>query len=387
VWSSGVGCGACVVVAAWAGGRYSVARTAGRDLRRDQPRRRLVVHSRRELARRLEHHAALSLDLIATASFDGYFRQLNPAFSRTLGFSIEELISRPLLEFVHPEDREPTLEAIARQAEEGREILHFQNRYLTKDGSYRWLEWTSRPDPQARELIAVARDITERKRLEALVDEHTEMLERAVRERTADLDAARLETLQRLAKAAEYRDDDTHQHTERVGSTAALIAEQLGMNGEQVTLIRLAAPLHDVGKLAVSDTILLKPGRLTTEEFRLMQEHVTAGAALLAGSSSRVLQLAEVIALTHHERWDGTSYPRRLEREQIPIAGRIVAVADVFDALTHVREQHPGRTVARRVAQSRQQRSGPARLLCKGSALNHHALLSPRRHTHLAIVA
>ena len=331
----------------------------------------------------------MSLDLIATANFDGYFTQLNPAFPRTLGFTIEELTSRPLLEFVHPDDREPTLDAIAAQAEEGREILQFQNRYLTKDGGYRWLEWTSRPDANARELIAVARDITERKRLEQLVDDHTEMLERAVRERTADLDAARLETLQRLAKAAEYRDDDTHQHTERVGSTAALIADQLGMSDEQVALIRLAAPLHDVGKLAVSDTILLKPGKLTTDEFRQMQTHVTAGAALLAGSSSKVLQLAEEIALSHHERWDGTGYPLNLSEDAIPLSGRIVAVADVFDALTHARPYKVAWPVANAVEEI-QRLSGrqfDPQVVAAFEMLNHQALLAPRRHSHLAIVA
>ena len=296
-----------------------------------------VIDSRTDLLRRLAHHNELTLDLIATASFDGYFTQLNPAFSRTLGFSNEELKSRPLLEFVHPDDIRATLEAIEQQTEQGKEVFQFQNRYLTKDGGFRWLEWTSRPDEQAKELVAVARDVTERKQLEATIAKHTELLERAVRERTSDLEAARLETLQRLALAAEYRDDETHQHTERVGSTAASLAEQLGLTDDEVALIRLAAPLHDVGKLAVPDGILLKPGKLTTDEFRKMQAHVPAGASLLAGSSSRVLQLAAEIALTHHERWDGTGYPNKLQGEAIPISGRIVAVADVFDALTHAR--------------------------------------------------
>jgi PAS domain S-box-containing protein/putative nucleotidyltransferase with HDIG domain len=300
-----------------------------------------VVRSRRILARRLAAHSELSLDLIATASFDGYFKQVNPAFTTILGYTAEELTSGPLVEFIHPDDREATLAAIAEQAEAGRAVFQFQNRYRTKDGRYRWLEWTSRPDANERELIAVARDITERKRLERLELEQKHQLEQMVFERTRDLEKARLETLQRLALAAEYRDDDTHHHTQRVGNTAALIAERLGLDGATVELFRLAAPLHDVGKIAVSDTILLKRGRLTEAEFVRMQHHTVAGAALLAGSNSDVLQLAAEIALSHHERWDGNGYPKALRGEAIQLSGRIVAVADVFDALTHERPYKP----------------------------------------------
>src|SRR5581483_5391024 len=143
--------------------------------------------------------------------------------------------------------------------------------------------------------------------------------------------------LRRLALAAEYRDDDTHHHTERVGHTAALIAELFGLPDKTVRRLRLAAPLHDVGKLAIPDHILFKPGRLTAEEFLAMQDHVRAGAKLLSGSASEVLQLAEEVALTHHEHWDGNGYPNRLSGETIPDSGRIVAIADVFDALAHPR--------------------------------------------------
>lgn len=120
-------------------------------------------------------------------------------------------------------------------------------------------------------------------------------------------------------------------------ASAAGIAERLGLDSEQVGLLREAAPLHDVGKLGISDTILLKPGKLTTEEYEVMKTHTELGARLLSGSSSPVLQMAAVIAASHHERWDGTGYPAALAGEAIPLAGRIVAVADVFDALTHDR--------------------------------------------------
>jgi len=152
-----------------------------------------------------------------------------------------------------------------------------------------------------------------------------------------ELEQARLETLQRLALAAEYRDDATHEHTERVARTASLLAERLGLCETEVSLIRQAAPLHDIGKLAVSDTLLLKPGKLTAAEFEQIKGHAAAGAAILSGSNYDVLYLAQEITLTHHGWWDGSGYPAGLKGDAIPLSGRIVALADVFDALTHAR--------------------------------------------------
>ena len=152
-----------------------------------------------------------------------------------------------------------------------------------------------------------------------------------------ELERSRLETLQRLALAAEYRDDGTRQHTERVARTSRRLAQRLGLPTSDTSLIYQAAPLHDVGKLAVPESILLKPGRLTPEEFEQVKGHTTTGGAILAGSSSEILQTAEEIALTHHEWWNGRGYPAGLAGEDIPMSGRIVAVADVFDALTHER--------------------------------------------------
>jgi putative nucleotidyltransferase with HDIG domain len=166
-----------------------------------------------------------------------------------------------------------------------------------------------------------------------------------------DLEAAQHETLRCLARAAEYRDDDTHEHTARVARTAALLAERLGLPPAEVDVIRLAAPLHDIGKLAVSDTILLKPGRLTPEEFELVKEHALAGAGILEGATYDVLRLAREIAESHHEWWDGGGYPAGLAGEAIPLCGRIVAVADVFDALTRLRPYKPAWPVADAVAE------------------------------------
>ncbi len=160
-----------------------------------------------------------------------------------------------------------------------------------------------------------------------------ELLEHKVSERTQELEEARLEIVTRLALAAEYRDDTTGQHTQRVGTLAARIAQHLGMGADEVELLRLAARLHDVGKIGVSDVLMLKPGKLTPEEFERIKLHTTIGAQILGGGQSPLLQLAEVVALTHHERWDGRGYPAALGGDAIPLPGRIVAVADVFDAL------------------------------------------------------
>jgi putative two-component system response regulator len=152
-----------------------------------------------------------------------------------------------------------------------------------------------------------------------------------------ELAQTRFESVVRLARLAEYRDDATYEHPERVGRTAALLAETLGMAPDAVQAIRHAAPLHDVGKVGVPDRILLKPGRLTSAEFGLMKSHTVIGADILSGSTWPVLQMAEEIALSHHERWDGTGYPDGRVEEEIPMSGRIVIVADNFDALTHSR--------------------------------------------------
>jgi putative two-component system response regulator len=187
------------------------------------------------------------------------------------------------------------------------------------------------------EVILRIRNLLETRYLHLQLQKHNEMLEEKVQQRTQDLEAAQIETLERLALAAEFRDDDTGRHAQRVGYTASLLAEIIGWDAAQVDLMRRAAPLHDVGKIGISDSILLKNAALTKQEFELMQKHTVIGAKMLSGSKSPLLQQAECIALSHHERWDGSGYPFALEGNSIPLAGRLVAVADVFDALTHSR--------------------------------------------------
>jgi putative two-component system response regulator len=164
-----------------------------------------------------------------------------------------------------------------------------------------------------------------------------EQLDEAVRLRTLELEQARTESLAILASVTEYHDGETHDHTQRVGALAALIARRLGLPETVVATIRAAAPLHDIGKIAIAREILLKPGPLSADERHVMMRHVEIGARMLAPARSPVLRLAAEIARTHHERWDGTGYLAGLAGEQIPVCGRITAVADMFDALTHER--------------------------------------------------
>jgi putative two-component system response regulator len=196
-------------------------------------------------------------------------------------------------------------------------------------------DFLTKPFDQVEVLLRIA-NLLETRRLHQLLQDQNQLLEGKVRERTKELEATRLEVLERLAMAAEFRDDETGQHTRRVGETSAALARALRLPDEQVELIRRAAPLHDVGKIGISDLILLKPGKLTPEEFEVMKTHTTIGAKIQSGSLYPLLQMAEDIALTHHEKWDGTGYAG-LTGEAIPLPGRIVAVADVFDALTHAR--------------------------------------------------
>ena len=197
-------------------------------------------------------------------------------------------------------------------------------------------DFLTKPFDQTELLLRIM-NMLETRFLHIELANQNQILEQKVSERTKELAASQIEILDRLARAAEYRDDDTGQHTYRVGHIASLIAQKLNVPFSRVELIRRASPLHDVGKIGVPDNILLKPGRLTPEEFDIIKPHTTIGAALLSGGHSEMVKIAETIALTHHERWDGNGYPAGLKGEDIPLEGRIVAIADVFDALSHDR--------------------------------------------------
>ena len=189
----------------------------------------------------------------------------------------------------------------------------------------------------------------------ALVEEiegRTRELKRAL----SELEIAQAETVRRLSMAVEFRDEDTGAHIERIGRFSTLLAEHIGMDAEFCERLSHAAPLHDVGKVAIPDAILLKPGPLTPEERAIVETHAEEGHRLVRGSSSSILDMAATIALSHQEKWDGTGYPRGLKGEAIPIEGRIVAVADVFDALTSDRVYRKAFPVEDAVQMMREQR-------------------------------
>ena len=184
------------------------------------------------------------------------------------------------------------------------------------------------------EVLLRVRNHLHTRSLHLAVASQNRELEHKVQARTRELEDAAWEVLERLARAAELRDDDTGMHTRRVGDLAARIAAALGLEPAQVEMIRRTAPLHDVGKIGIPDGVLLKPGKLNEGEWELMKRHTTVGAEILAAGRSEMVRMAEQIALAHHERWDGGGYPLALAGERIPLTARIVALADFYDALS-----------------------------------------------------
>lgn len=176
-----------------------------------------------------------------------------------------------------------------------------------------------------------------RVRMQLELYDQNRVLEAMVRERTAELNETRLLIIRNLGRAGEFRDNETGMHVIRVSHFCRLLAEASNMDADDVELIFQASPMHDIGKIGIPDRVLLKPGKLDDDEFRMMQKHTTIGAEILGEHDSPLLFMARTIALTHHEKWNGKGYPHGISGEAIPLAGRITAVADVFDALTSER--------------------------------------------------
>ena len=194
---------------------------------------------------------------------------------------------------------------------------------------------------QREELVFQVHQGLERSLLRRERLRYTEELERQVLEQTQAIRIAHEETIYRLVTASCFRDEETAEHIRRTGLFSESLARAAGWSRTDCNRIRMAAPMHDVGKIGIADALLRKPGRLTAEELEAMKRHATIGAEMLQGSSSPILQLACEIARNHHERWDGTGYPEGIQGESIPESGRIVAIVDVYDALTHDRVYRP----------------------------------------------
>ena len=187
------------------------------------------------------------------------------------------------------------------------------------------------------EVLSRIRNMLEIRLMHNQLRDHNKILEDKVRARTKALRDSQLEIVRRLSNASEHRDYETGEHIVRMSRCCERIAAACGCSDEQRELILNASPMHDVGKIGIPDRILLKPAKLDPDEWDIMKKHTVIGGELLAGGTSELIRMAETIAVTHHERWDGTGYPNKLRDEEIPLEGRICALADVFDALTSPR--------------------------------------------------
>jgi putative two-component system response regulator len=194
------------------------------------------------------------------------------------------------------------------------------------------------------ELLARVSSLLKVKAYNDLVSNYQKELEAEVTKRTEELKqafekikAASLDTIYRLSMASEYKDADTGAHIKRVSRYSAAVARRMGLDERTIETILYAAPMHDLGKIGIPDQILLKPARLDPAEWKIMKQHTVIGANILKGSDAEFIRLGEIIAKSHHEKWDGSGYPQSLAGKDIPIAGRITAIADAFDALTSKR--------------------------------------------------
>lgn len=190
---------------------------------------------------------------------------------------------------------------------------------------------------EATQLLLRVKNLLEMRRYYLELQHQKQNLESLVERRTFELEQAHIEMLTRLAKVSEHRDDQLGEHVWRVATLSAMLARELELPSAYTDLLLRAARLHDIGKIAIPDGILMKPTTLSIEEFEIIKKHTVIGAQILAGGGSPLMKMAELIALSHHERWDGLGYPRALVGEKIPLEGRIVAVADAFDTMTHDR--------------------------------------------------
>ena len=202
-------------------------------------------------------------------------------------------------------------------------------------------DFVGKPFDSAEVLLRIRNHLETRFLYQKLREQNVE-LEAKVTERTKELEQSQLEVLERLAAAVEFRDDDTGNHTRRVAEVSAMLGQSIGLEGTTVELIRRAAPLHDIGKVGIPDSILLKAGPLTGEEFEIMKTHTVIGSRMLSKGRSELVRFSQRIARSHHEWWDGSGYPRGLRGAEIPFEARVFSVVDAFDAMTADRPYRKG---------------------------------------------
>jgi putative two-component system response regulator len=309
--------------------------------------RLLLVHGPGEGSERV--HAALT-----HAGYNEILATTDPA--HTLELCLAERPDVVLLDLdVHGESSPRALDAIRRLTDGSDSLPVLALTAGATPELRRWAlangvrDFVSKPIDET-ELLVRVHNALQTRHLQRQLRDRNAVLREAVRERTGEVDTAR-ESLSILAAIADYHDDDSYQHAQRVGVGAALIAKALDLDEQFVATIRDAAPLHDIGKVGISRRILLKPDKLTPAEWMHMMRHVEIGARILAPARSPVLRMASDIAGTHHERWDGNGYVAGLVGAEIPLAGRITALADVWDTLTHERPYKPAWDADRALAE------------------------------------
>lgn len=267
-----------------------------------------------------------STDLLTVIDLSGRILYDNPAVEEILGYAQGALAGRSAFEFIPRGDYPVAVSLLSELAAGRRRSGALSFRFRRADGEWCVLQARGRIARTAGGDAVIV--VASRPGEEGWGGRGVE---------PAELEDARVEVVERLARAAEFRDDDTGQHLRRVGELSGALAARIGLPATEVEIVRRAAPLHDVGKIGIPDAILLKPGPLLPHEEEVMRTHPLLGARILSGGASALIQAAEQIALSHHERWDGCGYPWRIAGEEIPLPARIVALVDFFDALTHDR--------------------------------------------------
>lgn len=301
-----------------------------------------MINKRYELERfkvALDHHG-----IVGITDNEGTIIYVNDKFCEMSQYSKEELLGNNFRIVNSGHHSKEFFGAMWEMLKSG-EIVQGEVANRRKDGTLYWVDATNVPflndKGEPYQFVTIQRDITQRKLIEQSLEKakdqlinHNLLLEEKVKLRTKELAMSQQEILAFLGRATEYRDNETGHHIMRMSHYAYIIGKAYGMEEDEAGMLLQASKMHDIGKIGIPDNILLKPGKLNPDEWEIMKAHTTIGAGILSGGNSKLVELAERIALTHHEKWDGTGYPNKLKGENIPICGRISALTDVFDALT-----------------------------------------------------